>query len=104
MQGNLFAGLIEGVALAPSGAAAATVALRAQRRFRGGQGAGYVALISGATVSVATVTLVVYRWFQLGIFDTSAPQRIHVALGVVTGLFAACATLRRFLRGSTSAE
>lgn len=101
MQGNLFVGLIAGVALAPSGAAAATVAFRAQRRFRGGQGTWFAALISGATASVATVatvTLLVYCGFQLGIFDTSAPQRIHVALGVVTGLFAVYATLRGLLR------
>jgi hypothetical protein len=95
MRGNIGLALIEAITLAPSGAAAAFLAFHAHQRYGESPGAMLLALLSGVTVAVVAIAVLVYIGSQLGLFDAPAPNRIHLTLGVATGLFISYATFRR---------
>ncbi len=94
MRGNIGLALIEAITLAPSGAAAAFLAFHAHQRYGESPGAMLLALLSGVTVAVVAIAVVVYMGSQLGLFDAPA---LRVGISPRTS---ADGTMIRALRGA----
>ena len=103
-QFSLMLGLLVALALAPSGAAAAAATLHLYRRFGAGSQTCLISFVSGSVVAVALIFAVVFVGYQLNLFDSGSPTRVHLLAAFATGIFSAYGTLARLPSKKTSGE